>query len=234
MIKDTRFVKYGFTMPELPEQRVGDWSIEYFSLSQEQARIATMREAQSTFPFRVDPGDYVKLIFQDDVNTPEVVMSNTWMECATHNHPKRFGTGSILINGLGLGMIAQTLALKDDVDRITVIEKSPDVIAMVQPYLHDKITVIEADAYTWSPPKHEKYDYVWHDIWHNVDRLNLPEMQKLHRKYGRRSHGQESWFRQEMKKQIKEEDKHLQKLLAIARERFGDDAVDELIKQRGL
>lgn len=227
-----RFKQYGFLLPEVPECRIGAWEVKYFTISRVQAQQATMDSMASNFPFRVDPGDYVKLIFHDPVNGPEVVMSNTMMECVTHTHATRDARGNVLVTGLGLGMIAQTLASKDKVKRITVIEKSEEVIALVAPYLHKKVNVIHDDAYTWQPPKDEKFDYAWHDIWHTMDEVNLPEMTKLHRKYGRRAAQQESWFRPEMKKQQRRDKVQLARLEKEARARFGDKAVDEMLAEK--
>lgn len=88
---------------------------------------------------------------------------------------------------------------KPAVDKVTVIEISPDVITLVGSYLKEhfgaRLEIIEADAFTWQPPRGVRYGAVWHDIWDNICSDNLPEMHKLHRKYGRRTDWQGSWCR---------------------------------------
>jgi len=80
---------------------------------------------------------------------------------------------------------------------VTVVEKSKDVISLVaKHYLGDhRVTIVNADAYLYKPPKGVKYDAVWHDIWDNICGDNLPEMTRLHRKYGKRADWQGSWCR---------------------------------------
>jgi hypothetical protein len=86
----------------------------------------------------------------------------------------------------------------DQVTHVTVIEKSPDVIKLVGPSFADpRVTIIEADAYTYQPPKGIRYNAVWHDIWDNICGDNTEGMGKLHRKYGRRTDWQDSWCKAE-------------------------------------
>lgn len=107
--------------------------------------------------------------------------------------------GHVLINGLGLGVVLQACLQKEDVTRATVIEISPDVIALVAPHYRekygDRFEVIQADALAWKPPKGVRYGAVWHDIWDTICWENLESMKLLHRRYGRRADWQGSWCR---------------------------------------
>ncbi len=105
--------------------------------------------------------------------------------------------GKVLVNGLGLGVLLKALLDKGDITEVTVIENSEDVINLVaETYLSDdRVSIIHADAFEWKPPKGKRYDFVWHDIWDYICADNLPDMHKLHRKYGRRTSHQESWCR---------------------------------------
>ena len=60
----------------------------------------------------------------------------------------------------------------------------------------DRVNIICADAFEWRPPKGVRYNAVWHDIWDDICTDNLPEMTRLHRKYGRRADWQGSWCRE--------------------------------------
>lgn len=53
----------------------------------------------------------------------------------------------VLIGGLGLGMLANILALRRDVKAITVVELSPEVIEMVGPYVPSWVEVVEGDFF---------------------------------------------------------------------------------------
>ena len=130
-------------------------------------------------------------------NTPDEIRDFIPFKCRAHGH--------ILINGLGIGVLVKALLEKDDIKSITIIEKSMDVINLSGPtYAMDKrVTIINADAFEHNPPLGMRYNYVWHDIWDNIDSDNLPEMHKLHRKYGRKSDHQKSWCRHECEQQKK-------------------------------
>ena len=133
--------------------------------------------------------------------------------------------GHVLINGLGLGMVVAAILdaeaqcpechqyphhyedtcehvagkprIPFAVDKVTVIEISPDVIALVGPTLMKRygarLEIIEADAFTYKPPKGIKYSVVWNDIWPDLCTDNLKTMGTLHRRYGRRCDWQGSW-----------------------------------------
>ena len=126
-------------------------------------------------------------------------MSDTPAEKWDHFEAVEKAKGNMLINGLGLGMFARACLLKDVVTHMTVVEKSPDVIKLVAPYLQkefgDKVKIVEADALEFHPPKGMRFGAVWHDIWDNICSDNLPEMHKLHRRYGRKTEYQGSWGR---------------------------------------
>ena len=85
-------------------------------------------------------------------------------------------------------------------ERVTVVEVNQDVIDLVGPhysalYGAHHVEIVHGDALTYQPPKKVRYGAVWHDIWANICPDNLPEMHKLHRRYGRRSDWQGSWSR---------------------------------------
>lgn len=114
---------------------------------------------------------------------------------------RRMATGQVLINGLGLGVAVEMCLSKPEVEHVTVIEISQEVIQLVGSYLKlihgDRLTVIHADAFEYKHPKGVRYNAVWHDIWDSICADNLPEMHRLHRKYGRRTDWQGSWCRYE-------------------------------------
>lgn len=130
-----------------------------------------------------------------------IIMSDTPDELRDLREFRYQATGAVLINGLGLG-IATCMALgKPEVTSVTVIELSQDVINLVAPHIIDsRLTIIQADAYTYLPKKGTKFDVVWHDIWDTICADNLEGMKRLHRKYGKRATWQGSWCRHQCKR----------------------------------
>lgn len=138
-----------------------------------------------------------------------VIMSNTPDEIRDFIHFVLHAQGNVLINGLGLGCVIKALLDKDKITKITVIEQSEDVIKLVAPHFTDnRVEIINADAFTYEPPKGIKYDYVWHDIWDDICSDNLEEMSKLHRKYGRKTDWQDSWAKGICQKQKRQDKKY--------------------------
>lgn len=176
----------------VPEGKSGDWSVERFAISRDDALIALF-SYKNRAPF---PGEYTRLRCNG-----AVIMSDTYAEKMDHWEPIHMACRHILINGLGLGYVLLKCMEKPEVERATVVEISPDVIKLVWPHYKkmfgDKIEIIQADAMTWKPPKDIRYGMVWHDIWNNICGDNYEQMKTLHRRYGRRCDWQGSWCRNE-------------------------------------
>ena len=145
----------------------------------------------------METGTYTKLM-----RNKTIIMSDTPAEIIDHSYFVYKAKGNVLINGLGLGWVIEALFRKEEVENITVIEKSQDVINLVGKHYIDKcpenkiLTIIHADALIWKAPKGIKFDAVWHDIWDYICSDNLEDMKKLHRKYGKRTKWQGSWCRE--------------------------------------
>lgn len=180
----------------VPEASAGSYRVERFTVSPEAAEFDAMRAA-----FRggrsVPAGTYTRLMCGG-----RLWMSDTPDEISDHVHFMRRAEGRVLIHGLGLGMVARGCAIGGKVTSLTVVEFSPEVIALVGPWLHDvcaahgvALEVIEGDAMTWQPAKGLRWDAAWHDIWENISAGNLADMKRLHRRFARRASWQGSWAR---------------------------------------
>ncbi|KKK67269.1 hypothetical protein LCGC14_2955740 [marine sediment metagenome] len=177
------YAKYKVDVP-VPQTR-GDWMIAHFDVSREGSALAAFRDGGRA----PCPGTYTGLEHRG-----QVIMSDTPAEICDHLLFIHQARGDVLITGLGLGVIVKACLAKDTVTSVTVIEKSPDVIAMVGPhYACARFQIIEADALVWRPPRGLKWTCAWHDIWANICTDNLAEMTQLHRRYGRRVEFQGSW-----------------------------------------
>ena len=81
--------------------------------------------------------------------------------------------GRVVTFGLGLGYYAYMAALKDEVESVTVIEKSADVIRLFERYIFpyfpkkDKVKIVNADAFEFAERvmPEEEFDYAFVDIW---------------------------------------------------------------------
>lgn len=166
----------------LPEGKRGLWSIRHVDV--EDSLVNRFRERH------FQPGRYTQL-FHDRRG---LVMSDTPAERYDHSDFVRRATGHVLISGLGIGMCVGAVLRKKDVLSVTVIEIEPDVIALTGPhYVDDRLEIVNADAREWSPPKGRRYGAVWHDIWDNICRDNLKEMQTFNRRYARRADWKGCW-----------------------------------------
>jgi spermidine synthase len=125
-------------------------------------------------------------------------MSDTPAEMRDHWEAVYHAKGSCLLNGLGIGMVLKNILLEPEVTDVTVVEISQDLIDIVSPHYPDpRVTFVCADALLYAPPKGKRFGMVWHDIWDDICADNLPIMEKLHRKYGKRTDWQGSWAKYE-------------------------------------
>ena len=177
----------------VPDGKLGDYEVSTFTVSKEDASRFNIRSAFQPGCRTIEPGTYKQL-----KRGSTIVMSNTPAEIRDHMEFIWQATkGHILINGLGLGVALTAILKNKDVLSVTIVEISKEVIELVGPtYLKDsRVTIVHDSAFDYKPPKGLRYEIVWHDIWDNICGDNIPEMIRLHRKYGRRTNSQGSWCR---------------------------------------
>ena len=83
--------------------------------------------------------------------------------------------GRVLTYGLGLGYFTYMASLKEDVESVTVVERSTDVIDLFRQYIlpqfthPEKIIIVESDAFEFAERKMKDggYNTVFTDIWHD-------------------------------------------------------------------
>ena len=186
-------MNYFSIMSSIPEGKKKDWEVKRFTVSKEDAKRFNVGLIFSRQSWReIKEGTYTKLTHKD-----ETIMSDTPAEKGDHAQIIWNATGKILLNGLGLGWTVEACLQKKEVTHITVIEIEPDVIELVGSYLlikyKKRLTIIQADALVWKPPKESRYDCVWHDIWPSICGDNYESMKKLRRKYGQKTKWQDAW-----------------------------------------
>ncbi len=168
---------------DVPEGRSGPWSVERFTVSETQAGNFNCNPRVGRRQIRA--GTYTRLT-QDG----HVVMSDVPAERHDHLGFVREAHGDVLVTGLGLGMVVQACLLKPEVRKVTVVEIDPDVIGLVAPHHEarwgERFEVVQADAFTWAPPKGLSWDSGWHDVWPDITPENLDGMTRLKRRFARR------------------------------------------------
>lgn len=170
----------------IPDGVAGVWRVERFEIPKTAMLFTFGHRAPS-------PGTYTRLMRGETL-----VMSDTPAERRDHYSPVWEAKGLCLVNGLGLGMVAKAILNKPQVERLTIVEISKEVIDLVAPHVADpRLEIVNSCAFAYQPPKGVRYGMVWHDIWDDICGDNLPQMHKLHRKYGRRCDWQGSWCRYE-------------------------------------
>lgn len=181
----------GFRKVKVPPGQHGTALVDHIELTDSDVSLENLRQIRDGGMHRITPpGRYTRLLIGGGL-----VMSDVPSE-AWENRSPVYSTrpgDSVLLNGLGLGMVLAAV-LKKGAGAVTVIEKSPDVIKLVAPHYADpRVTVIEADALEWKPPRGASWHVVWHDIWPTFCGDNLEQMAALKRKYRNRAAWQGAW-----------------------------------------
>jgi hypothetical protein len=98
-------------------------------------------------------------------------------------------SGKVVTFGLGLGYFTYMASLKKDVESVTVVEKSRDVILLFEKLIlpqfehRDKIHIVAADAFAYAATEmaRQNFDCAFVDLWHDAsDGLEMYlQMKKL-------------------------------------------------------
>ncbi len=177
----------------VPEKKLGKWEFKRETLKAGEAFVC--RDLLVTDDGRMIP----QLGFFDrDFDYPAVLENGReWMtlmpnETVTTEPAIERAHGKVVTYGLGLGYFAYRASEKENVDSVTVIELSPDVISLFEEYIlpqfpnKDKIRVVCADAFDYAEKTapREKYDFVFADFWHDAgDGRDLMLKMKEYEKY---------------------------------------------------
>jgi len=163
---------------DLPEGESGPWTVKKFEVSNEAALIEMARMIMGSGRF-VPAGTYTGLF-----RNGSIIMSDTPDELNDMDVLRNFG-GHVLVAGLGLGCAIGYGLEHTKIEKITVVEKSADVIALSGTHwkerFGDRLTIIHADIFDWEPT--EVFQHAWFDIWDTISTDNLKEFDQLQAKY---------------------------------------------------
>lgn len=188
----------------LEPAKLGEAEIRHFVIDEAMAQFSRLREiATRGREQAADPGTYAQLFVKGGL-----VMSDTQMERDSNEDFVLYARGDVLIAGLGLGMILLPLLAKKSVKSVTVIEKSQDVIQLIEGPIRQaagpnvsKLTIVCADIFMWEPPR-KRWNSIYFDIWPAICGDNLKDMRALHKRFRSklRPHGWlTSWMFEDLK-----------------------------------
>ena len=169
----------------IPEGVSGDYSIQHFSISEEQAKLQSIRATynRNYLGRFIKAGEFCRLKYNS-----QVLMSDTHAERYTNREIVEKAYGDVLIAGLGLGMILCPILKKEEVTNVTVVEISEEVITLVEPHIRDhlgeagsKLSIVKADIFDYTPTR--KYDVIYFDILGDYSGDEYPDTKKLHKRY---------------------------------------------------
>lgn len=120
--------------------------------------------------------------FPEKFDFPAVLEDgNEWMtltpvDLDTSDEAIEAAHGKVVTFGLGLGYYAYMCSEKPEVDSITVVERSPDVIRLFKTYIlpqfahADKVRIVEADAFEYAEHTmpSEGFDVAFVDTWRDA------------------------------------------------------------------
>ena len=148
----------------IPEAESGLWQIKKFAC----AKPIETKDGNGHVHI-LPPGRYTSLTRWTDatmhLGMGELVMHDFPYELKKHLIFARRAHGRVLITGLGLGCIARAVRINPNVETVTIIEKSSDVIRMVGPHMPPCFEIIHADALEWTEKTDRRFDCAWHDLW---------------------------------------------------------------------
>jgi len=116
-------------------------------------------------------------------------------ELVTDNHPDHLdrhkvflkaARGHVLVSGLGLGDSLHQLLQKPEVESVTVVEKSHEIIGLVAPAFDgERVDILEEDIFDVEVDKGE-FDVIYHAIWNWPVEVSLEDRDELQARFARR------------------------------------------------
>lgn len=94
--------------------------------------------------------------------------------------------GRVLVGGLGLGILAATLAQREGVYHVTVVEKDPDVVKLCQRPGYDVVT---ADIHDYLEKSDQEFDFYLLDTWQSTNEMTwwgevVPMRRAIRQRFG--------------------------------------------------
>ena len=162
---------------KIPEKKVGRWELKQEKYPAYRGVIAADMIFSEDFR-EIPPLGF----FKEEFEFPAVLEDgNEWMtltpvDLDTSDEAIERAHGKVVTFGLGLGYYTYMVSEKENVESITVVEKSADVIALFREHIlpqfshPEKVRVVEADAFEYAeqvmPAEH--FDVAFVDTWRDA------------------------------------------------------------------
>lgn len=204
----------------VPEGESQDWTVTRFPITQAQVEFATLRAMANPqrSPRLPVAGIYTGLFM--GANNPQgsgIMMSDTPAEIEDHRQvieQIEAGAKTVLIHGLGIGMVLQAALQAESVTHVCVVEIDQQVIDLVGPHYHEMaeangkvLFIVQGDARVErkTPPKcadnPDRWDVVWHDIWPTISQDHLSQMALMRSRFAPIARWQGCWAEDECEAQ---------------------------------
>ena len=165
----------------------GSWEIKWEYYPPYRAAIADDMIIKENFA-EIPPIGF----FEEGFSFPAVLEDgNEWMtltpvDVDTCAEQIKKAHGKVVTFGLGLGYFTYMVSEKDDVESVTVVEKSENVIRLFEKHIlpnfskKEKVRIINADAFEYAENimPSEKFDYAFVDTWRDASD-GLPMYEKM-------------------------------------------------------
>jgi hypothetical protein len=197
---------------QVPEYDHDGIKVARYVITEEEANLSKIRAAFN--PQRgdrsADAGTYTNF-FVDG----QIWMSDTPAEIRDLREVDRqmAMSGSMLIAGLGLGVVLNRAITAHDISGIDVVEIDPRIVEAVGPYFRDlaekhdvDLAIHVADIHRWRAPRGAGWDVGWFDIWPTISDIDLPEVTRLRNRFRSRLGWFGAWAQDErlaMKRRVK-------------------------------
>jgi hypothetical protein len=193
-----------YQVSDYEAREVGDWKVGKFEVDVAGAFLHNRNEFDSGK--MIVPGNYTGLYLRndDDEHKPyegwQIIMSDTPSEIMDHLEFIDKAYGRVLINGLGLGMVAHALLREDKnscIEHIDIVECNQEVIDLVGHYFegNSKVTIHHADAFEIQWPEDAYWHCAWSDLWYKINPDDYEQQNRLINKYKDRVLYHDCWMR---------------------------------------
>lgn len=148
-------------LPTYPVQRYGDWEFTTIICGGDRGYWGDLYFMRS-LPILMGPSERGEASW----------MSMAAVELQSQEIGIRAAHGNVVVLGLGMGWAAANMALRDEVERVTVVDINTDVINLMRQArvfeqlpepAQKKLSVVQGDALTWRPD--QPVDTLLADIW---------------------------------------------------------------------
>lgn len=161
----------------IPNVKFGNWELKYEHYKAYEAFVCDEMILEPDFKEIQRIG-----FFDEDFSYPAVMEDgHEWMaikpnETETIRFAVESAHGKVVTFGLGMGYYPYLVHLKSNVDSITIVERSEDVIALFKTHIMpqfahpEKVRIVCSDAFEYAEKQMpaENYDYAFADTWRDV------------------------------------------------------------------